>query len=82
MSQTLSPPSSPPVTSRYDAAAFQLSTLTSLSCAPSTANTLLRSRTRTSQMRTLRSALHEAKTVDSVGDHCRSSTDDVWLANA
>ena len=43
--------------------------------------TLVRALTRTSQIRTLASALHDANTVRSVGDHCRSSTEDVWDVN-
>lgn len=44
--------------------------------------TLFLSLTLTSQTFMLRSAEQLAKTVGSVGDHCKSSMLDVWLANA
>lgn len=40
--------------------------------------TLFLSLTRTSHTRILLSAEHEAKTVGSLGDHWRSSTESVW----
>jgi len=59
---------------------FQLMTLTSLSCAPATPMTLLRSLTRTSHTRIERSDEHDAKTVASLGDHWMSSIESVCEA--
>ncbi len=60
---------------------LQLITLTSLLCAVLIAATLFLPLLRTSHIRTLWSAEHEAKTVASLGLHCRSSTLDVCEAN-
>src|SRR5699024_9848144 len=81
ISQTLRAPSSPPERSKYCVPRFQLITFTSWSCALSTAREERCDFTRTSQIRILWSAEHEANTVGSEGLHCRSSTDEVWPWN-
>ena len=75
-SQIEKEPSSAPLASRYDTRRDQESTLTSQS-APGTLS-MERAATRVSQMRSVLSALHDANTVASLGDHCRSSTLPVW----
>jgi hypothetical protein len=71
-------PSSAPLASRYDTSRDHDSTLTSQS-APGT-DSMERAATRVSQMRSVLSAEHDANTVASLGDHCRSSTLPVWPA--
>lgn len=88
-SQTRKLPSSLPDARRNVWSLFQLMTFTSLLCALSQTRTTLVAvatapalpGTRASQMRMLRSLLHDAKMVGSVGDHWRSSTLARWPRN-
>mmetsp|Transcript_27499 Transcript_27499/g.69987 ORF Transcript_27499/g.69987 Transcript_27499/m.69987 type:complete len:235 (-) Transcript_27499:799-1503(-) len=79
-SQMRSDPSSAPVASMYVTLRFQLTTLTSLSCACTVSMGLDRSRV--SHTRTVLSTLPDTNTVSSVGDHAMSSTLASWPAYA
>lgn len=80
-SHTFISPSSPPLRSRYAVLRLQLITLTSLVCAVVMDATLFLPLLRTSHIRTLWSAEHDAKTVASLGLHCMSSTLEVCEVN-
>jgi hypothetical protein len=80
-SHTFISPSSLPLRSRYAVLRLQLITLTSLLCAVVIAATFFLPLLRTSHIRMLWSAEHDAKTVASLGLHCMSSTLDVCEVN-